>query len=216
MRGVRATLTLLLLVGLVGSGVALAARGDPQERLTAADQSRARSMLVRQADMNAAFGAIPTADDPNRPYCAALDESDLTITGQANSPSFTSTAEFVVSRAYLYESRADANASWSRGTSSAGQSCLRQAMRGELRGTAVRLVSFKRIAFPTVTGRTVAYRIIASQQGLRLYLDLIALQQGRAQVSIVYGTALAAPPASEERRLARLVAKRMAKEMRGA
>jgi hypothetical protein len=212
----RATLAIVLLVGLVGSGAALAARGDPQERLTAADESRAGSMLVRQADMNAAFRATPTAENPNTPYCSALDESDLTITGQASSPSFTSTAEFVVSRAYVYEFRADANASWSRGTSAAGQSCLRQAMRGELQGTNVRLVSFKRIAFPTVADRTLAYRIIASQQGLRLYLDLIALQQGRAQVSIVYGTAFAAPPASDERRLARLVAKRVAKAMRGA
>jgi hypothetical protein len=211
----RTALALVLLVGLVGSGGALAARGDPQERLTAADQARARSILVRGADMNAAFRAIPTADNPNTPYCAALDESDLTVTGRASSPSFTSTAEFVVSRAYLYESRADANASWSRGTSAAGQSCLRQAMRGELLGTNVRLVSFRRIAFPQVAGRSVAYRIIASREGLRLYLDLIALQQGRAQVSIVYGTVLAAPPASEERRLARLVATRMAKAMRG-
>jgi hypothetical protein len=212
----RATLALVLLVGLVGSGAALAARGDPQERPTAADQARARSMLVRVGDVNAAFRAIPTADDPNRPYCAALDESDLTVTGRASSPSFTSTAEYVVSRAYVYESRADANASWSRGTSGPGQSCLRQAMRGELRGTAARLVSFKRTSFPKVAERTVAYRIVASQQGVRLFLDLIALQQRRAQVSIVYGSLLAAPPAAEERRLARLVAMRMAKAMRGA
>jgi hypothetical protein len=212
----RAALALVLVVGLVGSGAALAARGDPQERLTTADQARARSILVRAGDMNAAFRAIPTAENPNTPYCAALDESDLMITGRASSPSFTSTAEFVVSRAYVYESRADASESWSRGTSPAGQSCLRQAMSRELRGTAVRLVSFKKVAFPTFADRSVAYRIVASQQGARLYLDLIALQEGRAQVSIVYGTAFIAPPAAEERRLARVVSGRMAKAMRGA
>ena len=212
----RAILALVLLVALVGSGAAFAGRGDPQERPNPADEARAKSMLVRAPDMNAAFRAIPTAEDPNRPYCAALDESDLTVTGQANSPSFASSAEFVVSRAYVYESKADANASWRRGTSAGGQSCLRQAMRGELRGTAVRLVSFKRTSFPKVAERTIAYRIVASRQGVRLFLDLIAIQRGRAQVSIVYGTVLAAPPVSEERRLAGLVAKRMAKAMRGA
>ena len=212
----RATLVLALLVGLIGSGAALAGRGDPQERITPADQARARSILVRAADMNAAFTAIPTADNRNELYCAALDESDLTVTGRASSPSFTAAAEFVASRAYVYESRADASASWRRGTSTAGQSCLRQAMRTELRGTAVRLVSFEKIAFPKVAGRSVAYRIVASREGIRLYLDLIALQQGRAQVSIVYGTALTPPPTSEEVRLAKVVAQRMARAMRGA
>ena len=173
-------------------------------------------MLVKAADMNAAFTAIPPANNPNTPYCAALDESDLTVTGQANSPSFTSTTEFVSSRAYVYESLADASASWSRGTSAKGKSCLRDAMRAELRSTTVRLVSFKRISFPKVASRSLAYRVVASRDGVRLYLDLIALQQGRAQVSVVYGTVLTAPPAAEERRVARLVAGRMAKAMRGA
>jgi hypothetical protein len=209
-------IALVLALVLVLTGSALAARGDPQERIRPADQARARSVLVRAADMNAAFTPIPTAVNPNERYCAALDESDLTVTGQANSPSFTSSAEFVASRAYVYESRADASASWRRGTSSAGQSCLRQLMRSQLLGTSVKLVSFKRLPFLAVAPRTAAFRVVASREGIRLYLDLIALQHGRAQVSIVYGTVIAAPPRSEEVRLATLVARRMAKAMRGA
>lgn len=212
----RAILVLGLLVGLVASGAALAARGDPTERLTPADHARARSMLVRASDMSVAFAAIPVADKPDTFYCAALDESDLTVTGQANSPSFTSTTEFVVSRSYVYESRADASTSWKRGTSSAGQSCLRRALVAELRGTSVRLVSFRRLPFPAVAKRSAAFRIVASRDGLRLYLDLITLQHSRAEVAIVYGSALTAPPAGEERRLARLTARRAEKAMRGA
>ncbi len=211
---VRATLVLALVVGLIGAGAAAASRGDPQERITSADQARAKAMLVRPGDMSAAFRAVPTADNPNTPYCAALDESDLTVTGQANSHTFAGTTEFVVSRAYVYESQADASASWKRGTSTAGQACLRQAMQAELRGTPVRLVSFKRIPFRSVARRSVAYRIVASRQGVRLYLDLIALQYTRAQVSIAYGNLYAPPPASEEVRLAKVVALRMARAMR--
>jgi hypothetical protein len=211
---VRATLLIALVVGLIGAGAALAGRGDPQERITPADQARAKSVLVRLGDMNAAFRDFPTVDNPNTPYCAALDESDLTVTGQANSATFVAAPEFVVSRSYVYESLSDANASWRRGTSSAGQACLRQLMHAQVRDTAVRLVSFKPIPFVKAAKRTAAFRIVASRQGIRVYLDLIALQHGRAQVSIVYGNAFAPPPTSEEARLARLVARRMARAMR--
>jgi len=57
---------------------------------------------------------------------------------------------------------------------------------------------------------------IADQQGVRVYLDLVALQEGRAQVAIVYGAGLSAPPKPEELRLARTVARRMAKAMSGS
>jgi hypothetical protein len=210
----RIVLAVVLALALAGS--ALAARGDPQTQIRPADQARARSMLIRATDVNAAFTAIPVAPNPGAPYCAALDESDLTVTGLANSPSFTATTEFVVSRSYVYQSRSDANASWRRGTSTAGQSCLRRAMVAELRGTSTRLVSFQRLSFPRVATRSAAYRIAATRDGVRLYLDLIALQYSRAEVAIVYGAALGPPPAGEERRLARLVGRRAEKAMRGA
>jgi hypothetical protein len=209
-------IVLVLVLALVLAGSAVAGRGDPQTRIRPADQARAKSMLIRAADMNAAFRAIPVAADPTRAYCAALDESDLIVTGLANSPSFTATTEFVVSRSYVYESRADANASWRRGTSAAGQSCVRRDMVAQLRGTSTRLVSFELLPFPRLASRFAAYRIVASRDGVRLYLDLIAMQHSRAEVAIVYGAALTPPPAEEERRLARLVERRAGKAMRGS
>ena len=203
-----------LLMALVVSGTALAGRGDPETRLSPADQARARSMLIRQADMGL-FQATPTPDDPDTPYCAALDESDLTLTGRAISPTFTAGTEFVVSRAYVYASTADASASWRRGTGTGGQACLRQALLRQLSGTTVRLVSFKKLAFPKLTVRSATYRIVASRNGIRLYLDLIALQEGRAEVSIVYGAVVTLPPKAEEVKLANVVARRMIRAMRG-
>jgi hypothetical protein len=215
--GVRSTLALALVIALVGSGAALAGRGDPQKRITSADQARAKSMVLRPGDLNAAFTSRPTTPGGgNESYCAALDESDLTVTGDATSPTFTATAEFVTSTAFVYESRADANSSWSRGTSTAGEQCLRTELRGELQGSAVRLVSFKRLSFPKRGQRSVAYRVIATQQGLRLYLDLVAIQVSRAQAAVIYVSALSPPPASELRRLSSLVERRAVKAMRGA
>ena len=213
----RSVLVVLALVALVGASAALAARGDPQKRITPADQARARSVVLRAADFNAAYTALPSPGGGGADfYCAALDESDLTLTGQAQAPSFVTTGEYVTSTASVYRSRADANASWKRGTSAAGQTCLREGVRREIRGPATRLVSFARMTFPRRGDHSVAFRGVATQQGVRLYLDVVAIQVSRSQSAVLYITALAPPPQSELRRLTALVAKRAASAMRGA
>jgi hypothetical protein len=205
----------LLLLALVLAGVSLGARGDPKKRITSADQTRAKAMVLRKADFSVAFTAGPASTGSDF-YCAALDESDLTVTGEAESPSFAGGIEFVASTSYVYASRAHANASWQRGTSAAGQKCLRGGLQNEIQGTSVRLVSFRKLPFPTFAQRSVRYRVVGEQQqGVRIYLDLVALQHSRAQVAIVYGSGLSPPPAAEERRLAKVTAARMAKAMGG-
>lgn len=168
-------------------------------------------MLLRQADFSVAFRSGPTSTGSDF-YCPALDESDLTVSGKAESPSFAGGLEFAASTSYVYVSRADSNASWRRGTSPAGQKCLRRGLQNEIQGTSVRLVSFRKLSFPAFAQRSVLYRVVAEQQGGgRIYLDLIALKYERAQVAIVYGAGLSPPPAGEERRLAKVTAARMAK-----
>jgi hypothetical protein len=206
---------LALTFSLVAASASLAARGDPNKQISPADQARAKAMVLRQSDFSPVFRVGPASGGAGDFYCAALDESDLTLTGEAKSPSFAGGTEFVLSTAYVYESRADADASWRRGTSAAGQTCLKQGLRGGLQGTNVRFVSFRRVTFPKVAQRSVRYRVVAVQQGVRIYLDLVALQYSRAQVAIVYGSGLTPPPASEERRLAKVTAARMAKAMGG-
>ena len=117
----------------------------------------------------------------------------------------------------VYESRADSNASWSRGTSAAGQRCLSSGLRREFQGAAVRLVSFKKLSFPRRGQRSVAYRAsLLTQQGLRAYIDVVAMQVSRAQVAVLYSSVLSPPPPGELRRLSGVVAKRAVKAMRGA
>lgn len=214
-RVVRRLAAALLVLALVLAAASFGARGDPKKRITAADQARAKAMLLRKADFSVAFGAGPASTGSDF-YCAAVDESDLTLTGQAESPTFAGGVEFVTSTAYVYASRANANTSWRRGTSAAGQTCLRRGLLSEIQGTSVKLVSFRKASFPVFGERSVLYRVVAEQQGgVRIYFDLVALQHSRAQVAIVYGSGLSPPPAAEERRLARVTAARMAKAMGG-
>jgi hypothetical protein len=206
--------SLALVVALVASGVALAARGDPKERFTPADQARARAMLLRAADVSPAYAARP-GTRASADYCPALDESDLTLTGKGDSPNFTAATEYVTSSSSVYAARSDSDASWARGTSRAGEQCLREAMRAALRGTVVRLVSFKRVPFPKRGARSVAYRALATIEGVRVYVDVVAMQVSRAQASVVYVSALIPAPQGELRRLTNIVAKRAAKAMAG-
>jgi hypothetical protein len=213
---VRHAVALALVLALAAGGAALAARGDPQKRLVPADQARAKSMLVRTSDLSPAFVARPAATGGGDFYCAALDESDLTVAGEATSPYFTAAPEFVASTASVYASERDSDISWKRGTSAAGQKCLRTALRSELQGGSVRLLSFERIAFPRRGQRSVAFRATASQQGVRVYLDLVAIQVSRAQAGVVYVSGLVPPPRAELARLTSIVAGRMAKAMQGS
>lgn len=204
-----ARLLALLLVALAATGSALAARGDPQERFTARDQARAKTILLGAADLPGFRPARPGPDSDV--YCKALDESDLTLAGKAESPVYGAQVVFVSSFAHIYESVADADASWRRGTSTAGESCLRSEL-----GRDVESVSLRRLRFPRLAPKTAAYRVVGTTQGVEFYVDFVVFQRGRAQAGVVLGSALAPVPADVQRRLARLVAARLAKAMRGA
>lgn len=208
-----------VVLALVAPGLALGARGDPQNKPDAADQARAKAMLLRKSDLPGFTRSGSGSDSPSG-YCTALDESDLTVTAQARSPSFTAGATFVSSESSVYESVADASASWRRGTSAAGQRCLRTLVGKEFAKQNVRLVSLRKTPFPHVARRTALYRVVLSgaAQGIpvKVVVDVIALSTSRAQAFVYLGAAFAAPARGAELRLARLVAGRMSKAMQGA
>ena len=220
MRLVRRLLVFALLLALLPVGTALANHLDPQKKILPADQARARAMLLKKADLGLAYRADRSSSPDTEVDCAGLDESDLTVTGEAESPTFTLGLSFLSSVAQVYESLADANASWKRGTGTAGTRCIRETLRREFAKQGLRLQSFRKIVFPRVSQQTVAYRIAlsASVQGqeVPLYVDLVVLMQSRAHVALYFGSGLAPAARAEELRLARLAAGRMAKAMRGS
>ena len=84
---------LLALVAALPAVVAdaMAADGEPKKALTKSGQSAARSIVLKRADLGAGFTATMRPDDeplPKGARCDALDEGDLTVTGDANSPDF--------------------------------------------------------------------------------------------------------------------------------
>lgn len=185
-------------------------------RIVPADQARAKAMLLRKADVGIGFRAAPPLGGSADIYCKALDESDLTLTGKATSPTFQGGVETVSSLSRVYRSLRDSNASWRRGTSAAGERCVRAQFGAALTAQGGQLESFGRVDFPRLAERVSAYRLVVSSQGLRVFLDVVGLKQGRAQVALLFGSALTPMPREVEVRLARTVARRMTSAMRGA
>jgi hypothetical protein len=208
-----------LLAFLLAAGSVSASHQDPQKRLTRADNARARAMLLTRADLPPGFRAqTSSSEDPHVDCSPAVSESDLTLTGEAEGRQFALGPVFVSSAGQIYRSNKDADASWRRATSAAGVECATAVLRREFAKQQIRVVSLRRVAFPRVSQRTVAYRVRLSastaQGTVELYVDVVALMHGRAHASVIVGLPLAPPQQADELRLARLVAGRMATAMR--
>lgn len=220
---VRRLLAVVVFVALVVSGAALAGRGDPQKKINPADQARAKAMLLRASDMPAGYKSTPPTRDEDDFYCRALDESDLTLTGEIESPTFSPRRPdrvrgvlFISSGGQLYESRADANASWQRGTGAAGMKCFRDGLRREIEKDGGKFIAFKRVPFPRLAERTAAFRLLGTTDGVPVQLEFVVLMQSRAHATITLGLVPIGSPRAELERLARIAAGRMKTAMRGA
>ncbi|HXG77589.1 MAG TPA: hypothetical protein VNJ53_13570 [Gaiellaceae bacterium] len=217
MRATARVLVALLGLALLAGAPASATHRDPERRIVAADEARARSVLLRRADLGPGYRATPSGA-PAHIDCAALDESDLTLAGDAESPTWTRDVSVISSYALVYRTVADANASWRRSTSAAGRRCVGVELRRLVGSAGGRLVSLRVLAFPRLAPRTTAFRLDFELQarGPRFTIDLIVLQRARVQAYFYVGSALVPPVRAEEVRLARLVAARLAQAARGA
>ena len=130
------TLTGFLVVALLVPALAGAGNGEPEKALTKKDQATAHSVVVKRSDLGQGFTAMARDKNQTLPKgarCGPLDESDLTVTGDAASPDFRlaqQTAFVTVgSTAQVYRTLGEANASWSRGTTSQTTTCLADIVR---------------------------------------------------------------------------------------
>lgn len=193
---------------------------DPQNHFRTADQKRAASMLARKTDLGAGYAVERTSGLEPHLACRALDESDLVLTGHAKSPYWSREYKIVGSTAAVYRTRADARASWERGASTAGMTCLRDEFRSEFarQGEALQ-VTIRRLAFSRIGGASFAHRLVLSGAAAgspSLFVDLVVIRQGRAQAGLLFAGVLVPPERTTEVSLARVVAARMASAMRGA
>lgn len=191
---VRRFLAIVVVLALFPVGSAFADHFDPKRKIRTADQARAKAMLLRKSDLAPGYD-VGSKGDSAHLNCAPLDESDLTLTGEAESPM------------------------WIGGltTSAAGRRCVATEFQ-RLAGTSgVRLVSLKEVPFARVAPRTIAFRLLfelQAQGGATLAIDLVALSRSRAQAYFLVASAAGAPSKTEELRLARIVAGRIASAMR--
>ena len=221
MQRVRAAIVLVV-IALVAVSSAAASNGDPKRAITKVDQERARSVLLRQVDLGAGFVSRPPGPDDLPPgvRCGALSESDLTVTGDATSRDFQldrpGTLLTIGSTAQVYRSLREADASWSRAGRPGALTCLSDIVRKSgQRGQRVEVLSAKRLAFPRVSQKTMAFRIVARVRSgataVKVYFDAILLQQGRLQAGVVFTSALQPVGATDQAALAGVVGARMAK-----
>ena len=216
---------LTVLIALAVTPVAWGADGEPKKALTSKGNATARSVVLKRGDLSTAFTlrTRPDEDLPKGVRCGALDESDLTITGEAQSPDFqlSQPGLFVTigSTTNVYRSLGEAGKSWKRGTSSQTTTCLADIVRlSAPPGQRVSIVSAKRLTFPKVAPMTSAFRVVATMtiggNQVRAYVDAIILQHGRIQSGVVF-TSLGRPVGkADELGLAALVADRMARANR--
>src|SRR5919106_1696163 len=192
MRPVRASLVSVVAVALVAAATASADHLDPQERIRPAEQARAKAMLLRQSDLPGFQRQASSGSDAHL-TCRALDESDLTVTGDAESARWSASVVSMTSSSTVYATRADAATSWRRGTSAAGMRCLREEFARQFARQGARVVSFRRVAFPALAQRSAAYRLTlegtAQGQTVNAFVDAVVLVQGRALGGLVVGSA---------------------------
>jgi hypothetical protein len=222
----RAVLLAVVAAALVVPVAAVAADGQPTKALTTTGQSTAKSVLLKRGDLGAGFAPVARAKDQHLPKgarCSALDESDLTVTGDAASSDFrlAQGPVFVTvgSTAAVYRTLREANTSWSRGSTKQTTTCLGDIVRlSAAPGQKVTLVSATKIPFPSVSPKTAAYRIVVNisvgaNQRVRAYVDAVILQHGRIQTGILF-TSVGQPVGDADRlALARVLAARMAKAL---
>ena len=212
----RIGIALVLTLALTGS--ALADHLDPEKRIRAADQARAKAMLLRPSDLPG-FQRQPSQSRDPHLTCRALDESDLTVTGDAESSTWAASVVFVTSSATVYATSSDAATSWRRGSSAAGLRCLREELGRAFASQGARISALRRIRFPALANRSAAYRLTltgeSQGQTLTLFIDFVVIRQGRALAGLVVGTGFVRPDRASEIRLARVLASRAAKAMRG-
>jgi hypothetical protein len=220
----RRLLPALVVVSLVAPIAAHAGNGQPKKALTKEGQATAHAVVLKRGDLGTGFTSVARSKDKGLPKgarCGPLDETDLTITGDAASPDFrySQGAAFVTvgSTAQVYRTLREANASWGRGTTKQTTTCLADIIRLSAgSGQKVTVVSAKKIRFPSLSPKTAAYRFVltitySGTQRVRAYVDAVILQHGRIQSGLLF-TSLGTPIGNADRvALASVVAARMAK-----
>jgi hypothetical protein len=206
----------VLLAGLL-AGSALAAQGDPVERHTAADMARARAVVLRAADLGAAWKQQKPTGGDRQLQCTGfrVDESDLVETGEADSQVFSLATVVVSSSASVYRTAAMAATSWRRAVRPGLAACLAQDAEHSLSAPNLKLTrrSAARVPYANVATQTAAYHLVFDATDgttvVPLHADVVYIRGGRTLTGVVAVSFVSRFPAATLRRLAVLTGRRM-------
>lgn len=206
-------LALAVLAAGALAGTAAAAAGDPIERHTAADMAKARSILIKPADLGPGWTRDPSAASDEDCKAFDPDESGLVETGEAEAY-YQRGPTAVASDVVLYRTEAMARRSWALGARLPIVDCFVEGMREELpSGVRLRVVRRGKVAFAPVAQRTAAFflavRVSGPSGSFVLNLDVVAVGRGRTIAALATIGLEVRAPLSERRRLATLLARRM-------
>jgi hypothetical protein len=207
-----ATLAIAL---VVVAGAAASGPGKQKIELNAADQARARAVVLRRSDLGAGWtGGRVKPDLTSQVSCASYHPkvSDLVVTGAAASQ-FRGTGIALVNEVEIFRTAAMVDRDWRRSIVPAAVPCLRATLTKGL-GAQAKVLSFGRIPFPKVGTHSAAFRgvvaVSALGQTVRVLLDIVLVGKGRTEISLDASAPAAAARvvSSAERRLARMLAAR--------
>ena len=121
--------------------------------------------MLKRADLAAGWKKVPAAPESDL-ACPGFnpDESDLTLTGEAESDfEHAQAVLFVGSGSEVFATKDDAVKSWTRSDKPATARCLGYFFKqGQTnKSTKVRIVSAGRMAFPKLAPRTTAFKVVA-------------------------------------------------------
>jgi hypothetical protein len=205
-----------LLAALFASS-ALAAPGDSERRaLTPHDQAWAKRVNLTLRDLPAGFRQGPQSPTGSGGLtCSGFtpDLSRFTITGEAASHEFARADGVVVfSAAEIFRSAVDQRGDWTATARREALPCIRELLQ-EAAGSSARVASTTLRPAPKLGERTVSFRatMVVSVNGVKaaIWLDMLAVAQGRGDATLVVLTVRKAPSASLERSLLGKLAARL-------
>jgi hypothetical protein len=194
----------------------LAAPGDAEHRaITARDQAWAKRINLTLRDLPAGFRQ--GAQRPNGSgglTCSGFtpDLSRFTITGEASSRVFAHADGVVVfSAAEIFRSASDQRGDWAATARREALPCLREVLQRSI-GTSGRVGSASLRPAPRLGERTISLRttmaVSANGANVKVWLDVLAVAQGRGDATLgVISVHKAPSPALERSLLARLASR---------
>jgi hypothetical protein len=192
----------------------LLAAGTPAAHHTTAGTKAARASLLTAADFGRGWRGAKAAQRGILVSCPghAPSAKGIIETGAAASPTFSAaqTGPFVQQNTSVYATAAQANTWWSRAVTPSLVTCVARDLAAlAARGVKVKLDSAGKLAVTTTAAHTAGYRVVATANGKKLYMDVIVIGSGATITDVTISAFIAPVPAKTEQALAKVVARKL-------